>query len=98
MATKADLVDALSKKTDFTKAAVDAVIKALPEVIAGCLNTDGEVSIPGLCSFKAKYRAPKKMKNYLQGGEFTTKERMGVTAKMKPSLALGLKIKKPKKG
>ncbi len=63
---KAELVDALAGATGQTKAAIEAVLEALPGVLLSGLATDA-VTLPGVAKFAARHRAARNVRNPATG-------------------------------
>lgn len=60
---KADLIAALSERTDSSKADAGKFVEALGEVITEALGRRDEVSLPSLGKFTAAHRAARTVRN-----------------------------------
>ncbi|MCQ9209882.1 HU family DNA-binding protein [Granulicatella seriolae] len=92
MANKAELVDRIAKKTDFTKKDVTATVDALFEVIQEALQAGEKVQVIGFGNFEVRERAARKGRNP-QSGEEIQIEASKVPA-FKPGKALKDAVKK----
>ena len=63
---KSDLIDALAGATGQSKAAVGAVLDALPDAILGGLGA-GAVTLPGIAKIEARHRAARTVRNPATG-------------------------------
>ncbi|TAJ83152.1 MAG: HU family DNA-binding protein [Gallionellaceae bacterium] len=68
-----ELVDALSAKTDSTKADAERNIAALIEIITGTLKKGDAVSLVGFGSFEVRKRAARTGRNPKTGAELKIK-------------------------
>ncbi|TVQ54230.1 MAG: HU family DNA-binding protein [Rhodobacteraceae bacterium] len=66
---KSELVDALEASSGQSKAAVTAVLDALPGVVLDGLKAHGVVTLPGLAKIEAKKREARTMRNPATGAE-----------------------------
>ena len=64
---KSELVDALAEASGQSKAAVAAVVDALPAVVLSGLKSHGAVTLPGFLKVDAKAREPRTMRNPATG-------------------------------
>lgn len=64
---KAELVDAIADASGQSKAAVSAVLDALPDVVVSALKDHGALTLPGLMKIEAKSRPPRTMRNPATG-------------------------------
>jgi DNA-binding protein HU-beta len=64
---KTELVDALAEASGQTKAAINAVLDALPAVMLAGLKEHGAVTLPGLGKMEAKAREARTMRNPATG-------------------------------
>jgi len=87
---KSELVDALAGATGQTKAAVGAVLDALPGVVLKGLKT-GAVTLPGIAKIDAKRRAARTVRNPATGASMkspaTTVASMKAVKPFKDSVA-----------
>lgn len=60
---KSELVDALADASGQSKAAVGAVLDALPDVVLAGLKEHGAVTLPGIAKVEAKHREARTMRN-----------------------------------
>lgn len=84
---KDDLVTKLHEKSGVDKKDVDAVLKALPDVVVEALKEKDTVQIMGLGTFRANERAAREGKNPQTG------EKMQIAA----SVSIGFKTSAPAK-
>lgn len=97
MATKDDFTKRLAEVSGESKALCDKIIAAVPDAMTKELDASGEVRIPHVGVFRAKYVPERMYKNFLEGGkEVKAKARMRVTVKAASALSLGLKLKTAK--
>jgi DNA-binding protein HU-beta len=68
-----ELVDALSAKTDSTKADAERNIAALIEIITGTLKKGDSISLVGFGSFEVRKRAARTGRNPKTGAELKIK-------------------------
>ncbi|HTT37405.1 MAG TPA: HU family DNA-binding protein [Burkholderiales bacterium] len=66
---KADLVEAIAKKTGGTKAAVEGTLDALMETVTGALSRGDSVALVGFGTFSVSRRAARKGRNPATGAE-----------------------------
>lgn len=64
---KAELVDALADASGQSKAAVAAVLDAMPDVVVAGLKEHGALTLPGLMKIEAKSRPARTMRNPATG-------------------------------
>jgi DNA-binding protein HU-beta len=64
---KTELVDALAGASGQSKAAVTAVLDALPDVVVAGMKEHGSVVLPGLGKMEAKAREARTMRNPATG-------------------------------
>ncbi len=83
---KAELVDALETASGQSKAAVSAVLDALPAVIVSALKEHGALTLPGLMKIEARSRAARTMRNPATGA--AVEKPATVTPQFKPVKAL----------
>ena len=69
MASKAELVDRVAKKTQLTKKDVSAVVDALFETIQEALQAGEKVQVIGFGNFEVRERAARKGRNPQSGEE-----------------------------
>ena len=67
---KSELVAALAEATGQSKAAVEAVLDALPGVVLSGLNS-GAVTLPGIAKIDARHRAARTVRNPATGATMT---------------------------
>jgi DNA-binding protein HU-beta len=79
---KAELIAALEGATGQTKAAVTAVVDALPGVVVTALKEHGALTLPGLAKIEAKSRAARMMRNPATGA--AVEKPATVVAQFKP--------------
>lgn len=84
---KSELIDALSAKTDTTKAAAGRAVEALMEIITAQVAKDGEVALIGFGTFKASKRAARTGKNPKTG------EALKIAATTVPTFKAGAAFK-----
>lgn len=60
---KAELVEALEEKSGQSKAAINAVLDALPDVVLEGLKSQGTVTLPGVTKIDARSREARTMRN-----------------------------------
>ena len=68
---KAELIDAIAKKTGASKKASEASINAIVETISAELKKGGKVQLVGFGSFEVRKRAARKGRNPQTGAEMT---------------------------
>jgi len=66
---KAELVEAIAKKTGGTKAAVESTLDALMETVTGALSRGDSVALVGFGTFSVSRRAARKGRNPATGAE-----------------------------
>ncbi|MBP3254965.1 MAG: HU family DNA-binding protein [Clostridia bacterium] len=66
---KADLIDAIAKKTGASKRVSEASLNALTEAISEELKKGGKVQLVGFGSFEVRKRAARKGRNPQTGAE-----------------------------
>jgi DNA-binding protein HU-beta len=66
---KSELVDALEAASGQSKAAINAVLDALPGVVLAGLKSHGAVTLPGVAKIEAKKREARTMRNPATGAE-----------------------------
>lgn len=64
---KEELIEALEGASGQSKAAVTAVLDALPGVLVGALRDHKALTVPGVGKFEAKTRAARTMRNPATG-------------------------------
>ena len=84
---KADLVEAMAKKTDVTKKAAETQLEALIEVITASLKKGEKVQLVGFGSFEVRKRAARKGRNP------QTKEEIKIPASKAPVFKAGKALK-----
>jgi DNA-binding protein HU-beta len=60
---KAELIEALEGKTGESKASVNRVLDALPDVVFDGIKSHGSVTLPGLAKIEARTRAARTVRN-----------------------------------
>lgn len=83
---KAELVEALESTTGQTKAAITAVLDALPGVVVAGLKSHGTVTLPGLAKIDAKVREARTVRNPQSGAAIEKPAAM--SAAIKPAKGL----------
>lgn len=83
---KSELVEALEAASGQPKAAVSAILDALPGVVIDGLKSHGTVTLPGLAKIDAKTRGPRTARNPQTGA--TIDKPAEVVAGLKPVKAL----------
>jgi DNA-binding protein HU-beta len=78
---KSELVDALAGASGQSKAAVGAVLDALPDVVLTGLKA-GAVTLPGVVKIDARHRAARTVRNPATGASM--KSKATTVASMKP--------------
>ena len=73
MANKAELVDLVAKKTQWTKKDVSATVEALFETIQEALKAGEKVQVIGFGNFEVRERAARKGRNPQTGKEIKIK-------------------------
>jgi len=68
---KSELVDALAGATGQSKAAVEAVLDALPGVMLSGMASDA-VTLPGVAKFSARHRAARTVRNPATGASMVS--------------------------
>jgi len=66
---KAELVEAIAKRTGGTKAAVEGTLDALMETVTGALSRGDSVALVGFGTFSVSKRAARKGRNPATGAE-----------------------------
>lgn len=66
---KAELVEAIAKRTGGTKAAVEGTLDALMETVTGALTRGDSVALVGFGTFSVSKRAARKGRNPATGAE-----------------------------
>ena len=84
---KAELVDAIVKKTDGTKKNAEASVNALVEIISEALKKGDKVQLVGFGSFEVRKRAARKGRNP------QTKEEIKIPASKAPVFKAGKALK-----
>lgn len=64
---KAELIAALEGATGQSRAAVSAVVDALPGVVVAALQEHGSLTLPGIAKIEARARAARTMRNPATG-------------------------------
>lgn len=64
---KSELIEALEAASGQSKAAVGAVLDALPNVVVAALRDNGALTLPGLMKIEAKARPARTMRNPATG-------------------------------
>jgi DNA-binding protein HU-beta len=85
---KAELVDAIAKKTSSTKASVETTLDALMETVTGSLSKGEPVALIGFGTFSMSKRAARKGRNPATGAEIK------IPASKVAKFAAGAKLKK----
>ena len=85
---KAELVDAIAKKTSSTKASVETTLDALMETVTGSLSKGEPVALIGFGTFSVSKRAARKGRNPATGAEIK------IPASKVAKFAAGAKLKK----
>lgn len=83
---KSELIEALEAATGHPKAAVAAVIDALPGVVLAALRNGGTLTLPGVAKFDVRKRAARQVRNP-QTGAMMDKP-ASVVAAIKPAKPL----------
>ena len=68
---KSELIDALAEASGQSKAAVDAVLDALPGVLLSGLASDA-VTLPGVAKFDARHRDARNVRNPATGASMVS--------------------------
>ena len=76
--TKAELIDAVAKKADVSKADAERTISALFEQVAGVAKNDDKLSWPGFGAFSASKREARVGRNPQTGAEVQIAASTGV--------------------
>ena len=84
---KAELIDAIAKKTGASKKASEASINAITETISAELKKGGKVQLVGFGSFEVRKRAARKGRNPQTGAE------MKIAASKAPVFKAGKALK-----
>ena len=84
---KAELIDAIAKKTGASKKASEASINAIVETISAELKKGGKVQLVGFGSFEVRKRAARKGRNPQTGAE------MKISASKAPVFKAGKALK-----
>jgi DNA-binding protein HU-beta len=85
---KAELVDAIAKKTSSTKASVETTLDALMETVTGSLSKGDPVALIGFGTFSMSKRAARKGRNPATGAEIK------IPASKVAKFSAGAKLKK----
>lgn len=85
---KAELVDAIAKKTSSTKASVETTLDALMETVTGSLTKGDPVALIGFGTFSVSKRAARKGRNPATGAEIK------IPASKVAKFSAGAKLKK----
>lgn len=85
---KAELVEAIAKKTSSTKASVEATLDALMETVTASLSKGDSVALIGFGTFSVSRRAARKGRNPATGAEIK------IPASKVAKFAAGAKLKK----
>jgi nucleoid DNA-binding protein len=83
---KAELVEALESSTGQTKAAINAILDALPTVVVTGLRHHGTVTLPGLVKIDARVRDARTVRNPQSGAAIEKPAAMA--AALKPAKGL----------
>lgn len=83
---KSELVEALESTTGQSKAAIGAILEALPGVVLAGLRSHGSVTLPGIAKIDARARAARTVRNP-QSGEAIEKPAV-MAATLKPAKGL----------
>jgi DNA-binding protein HU-beta len=85
---KADLVEAIAKKTTSTKASVETTLDALMETVTAALSKGDSVALIGFGTFSVSKRAARKGRNPATGAEIK------IPASKVAKFSSGAKLKK----
>jgi DNA-binding protein HU-beta len=85
---KAELVEAIAKKTTSTKASVENTLDALMETVTGALGKGDSVALIGFGTFSVSKRAARKGRNPATGAEIK------IPASKVAKFSAGAKLKK----
>ena len=85
---KAELVEAIAKRTTSTKAAVETTLDALMETVTGTLSKGDSVALVGFGTFSVSKRAARKGRNPATGAEIK------IPASKVAKFSAGAKLKK----
>jgi DNA-binding protein HU-beta len=85
---KAELVEAIAKKTTSTKASVETTLDALMETVTGSLSKGDSVALIGFGTFSVSKRAARKGRNPATGAEIK------IPASKVAKFSAGAKLKK----
>jgi DNA-binding protein HU-beta len=85
---KAELVEAIAKKTTSTKASVETTLDALMETVTGALGKGDSVALIGFGTFSVSKRAARKGRNPATGAEIK------IPASKVAKFSAGAKLKK----
>ena len=85
---KAELVEAIAKKTGGTKAAVESTLDALMDTVTGVLTKGDSVALIGFGTFTVSKRAARKGRNPSTGAEIK------IPAAKVAKFSAGAKLKK----
>jgi DNA-binding protein HU-beta len=85
---KAELVEAIAKKTGSTKASVETTLDALMETVTGSLTKGDSVALIGFGTFSVSKRAARKGRNPATGAEIK------IPASKVAKFSAGAKLKK----
>lgn len=80
---KTELISALEQASGQSKAACEAVIGALPDVVLGGIRNGDSVTLPGFVKIDAKKRDARQMRNPATGG--TVNKPAQMVAAIKPA-------------
>ena len=89
--TKADLVAAIAKETDLTKADAEKTLNSFLEIVTKTLKKEGKLTLTGFGTFEVVKRKRRKGRNPQTGAAITIKAHKVV--KFKPGKGLRSKIK-----
>jgi DNA-binding protein HU-beta len=85
---KAELVEAIAKRTTSTKASVETTLDALMETVTGALGKGDSVALIGFGTFSVSKRAARKGRNPATGAEIK------IPASKVAKFSAGAKLKK----
>jgi len=85
---KAELVEAIAKKTGSTKASVETTLDALMDTVTGSLTKGDSVALIGFGTFSVSKRAARKGRNPATGAEIK------IPASKVAKFSAGAKLKK----
>lgn len=89
--TKADLVAAIAKETNLTKADAERTLNSFLELVTKTLKKEGKLTLTGFGTFEVVKRKKRKGRNPQTGAAITIKAHKVV--KFKPGKGLRSKIK-----